>query len=132
MADSRNETRRRHRTSSSSRDEAAANLPADRQEAPATERLDAIIHERTRLAMMGALAARDRLSFAELKAILKATDGNVSAHARKLEEAGYVVSHKRFEGRVPRTEYELTAEGREALEGYLLHMERLISSMRHV
>ena len=89
-----------------------------------------MIHERTRLAMVGALAARDRLSFAELKAILKTTDGNVSAHARRLEEAGYVVSSKRFEGRVPRTEYELTEAGREALNAYLDHMERLISSMK--
>jgi DNA-binding MarR family transcriptional regulator len=80
--------------------------------------------------MVGALAARDRLSFAELKSILKATDGNVSAHARKLEDAGYIVAHKRFEGRTPRTEYELTPAGREALTAYLDHMESLISSMR--
>jgi DNA-binding transcriptional ArsR family regulator len=91
---------------------------------------DALLHERTRLAMVGALAARERLSFAELKAILKTTDGNVSAHARKLEDAGYIVSHKRFEGRMPRTEYELTEVGHRALNAYLDHMERLISSMR--
>jgi DNA-binding transcriptional ArsR family regulator len=93
-------------------------------------KVDAVIHERTRLAMVGALAVRERLSFSELKAILKATDGNVSAHARKLEEAGYVVAHKRFEGRMPRTEYELTEAGRRALNAYLDDMERLISSVR--
>ncbi len=103
-----------------------------RLEQPEAGRFDAVIHERTRLAMVGALAARDRLSFAELKAILKTTDGNVSAHARKLEEAGYIVSHKRFEGRMPRTEYELTEAGRGALAAYLDHMERLISSLRRL
>jgi DNA-binding transcriptional ArsR family regulator len=94
------------------------------------QQVDSIIHERTRLAMMGALAARDRISFTELKGILDSTDGNVSAHARKLEEAGYIIAHKRFEGRVPRTEYELTVSGRAALNDYLNQMERLINSMR--
>jgi DNA-binding transcriptional ArsR family regulator len=92
--------------------------------------LDGLIHERTRLGIVSALAANERLSFAELKTLLDATDGNVSAHARKLEEAGYISAHKRFEGRVPRTEYELTKDGREALERYIQHMEALIDATR--
>ena len=72
----------------------------------------------------------ERLSFVELRSLLDATDGNVSAHARKLEEAGYIAAHKRFEGRVPRTEYELTPSGRSALERYLRHMEALIHVAR--
>jgi DNA-binding transcriptional ArsR family regulator len=102
--------------------------PPDRPSRSA--QLDATIHERTRLGIVSALAASERLSFAELKAILKATDGNVSAHARKLEDAGYIASQKRFEGRMPRTEYELTKAGREALERYLGHMEALIRTVR--
>ncbi|MGE3960108.1 MAG: winged helix-turn-helix domain-containing protein [Dehalococcoidia bacterium] len=92
--------------------------------------LDAVIHERTRLAIVSALAANDRLSFVELKTLLDATDGNLSAHARKLEEAGYIVAHKRFEGRLPRTEYELTPAGRDALGRYVEHMEALIRVAR--
>ena len=103
--------------------------PAPAQ-ASASSELNALIHERTRLGIVGALAARDRLSFAELRGILKTTDGNISAHTRKLEDAGYIVSHKRFEGRVPRTEYELTEAGRQALERYLEQMEALIQTMR--
>jgi len=82
------------------------------------------------MGILGALAARERISFSELKNILRATDGNVSAHARKLETAGYVIAHKRFEGRMPRTEYELTPAGRKALRGYLDTMEGLIHAMR--
>ena len=92
--------------------------------------LDAVIHERTRLGIVSALAANERLSFVELKSLLGATDGNISAHARKLEDAGYIAAHKRFEGRVPRTEYELTSAGREALERYVEHMEALIRAAR--
>jgi DNA-binding transcriptional ArsR family regulator len=92
--------------------------------------LDSLIHERTRLGIVSALAANEKLSFADLKATLNATDGNISAHTRKLEEAGYIVAHKRFEGRIPRTEYELTAAGREALSRYIEHMEGLIRSLR--
>ena len=92
--------------------------------------IDSAIHERTRLGIMGALAARERMSFVELKGVLNATDGNLGAHTRKLETAGYVVAHKRFEGRVPRTEYELTGAGRQALEQYLDQMERLIHNLR--
>jgi len=92
--------------------------------------LDSLIHERTRLGIVSALAANEKLSFADLKATLNATDGNISAHTRKLEEAGYIVAHKRFEGRIPRTEYELTAAGRQALSRYIEHMEGLIRSLR--
>lgn len=92
--------------------------------------LDSVIHERLRLAIVSALAASERLSFVELKSLLDVTDGNLSAHARKLEEAGYIAARKRFEGRVPRTEYELTEVGREALQRYLEHMEALIRVAR--
>ncbi|MCK9487237.1 MAG: transcriptional regulator [Dehalococcoidia bacterium] len=107
-----------------------ASKPSPERTIARSARLDSVIHERTRLAIVSALAANERLSFVELKALLDATDGNVSAHARRLEDAGYVQTHKRFEGRVPRTEYELTAEGREALERYLAHMEALIEVAR--
>ena len=91
---------------------------------------DRVIHEKTRLAMISALAVNPTLTFNELKAILKTTDGNVSVHARKLEEAGYLACRKSFAGRVPRTEYSLTASGRRALERYLNHMEALIKSVK--
>jgi DNA-binding transcriptional ArsR family regulator len=117
--------------------DAAASPRPDPEAAPAARRtiarsaqLDAVIHERTRLGVVSALAANERLSFVELKSLLGATDGNISAHARKLEDAGYITAHKRFEGRVPRTEYELTSAGREALERYLEHMEALIRVAR--
>jgi DNA-binding MarR family transcriptional regulator len=92
--------------------------------------LDRLIHERMRLAMVSALAVNDSLTFSELKGLLETTDGNLSVHARKLEEAGYVQCTKSFEGRVPRTEYRLTAGGRTALEHYLEHMEALIRTTR--
>lgn len=92
--------------------------------------LDRLIHERMRLAIVSALAATDSLGFNELKKLVGATDGNLSVHARKLEDAGYVVCQKRFEGRVPKTEFRLTAEGREALERYVDHMEALIRAVR--
>jgi len=91
---------------------------------------DRVIHEKTRLAIVSALAVNQTLTFNELKAILKTTDGNVSVHARKLEEAGYLSCKKSFEGRMPRTEYALTASGRRALEKYLAHMEALIKVAR--
>jgi DNA-binding HxlR family transcriptional regulator len=91
---------------------------------------DRVIHEKTRLAIVSALAVNQTLTFNELKAILKTTDGNVSVHARKLEEAGYLSCRKSFEGRMPRTEYSLTAAGRRALEKYLGHMETLIKVAR--
>lgn len=88
--------------------------------------LDRLIHERLRLAIVSALAVHDSLTFTDLRTLLDTSDGNVSVHARKLEDAGYVTCTKRFDGRVPRTEYRLTGEGRVALERYLSHMEALI------
>ena len=92
--------------------------------------LDKIIHERIRLGIVSALAVNERLTFNELKQLLQTTDGNVSVHARKLEDAGYLSCHKSFEGRVPKTEYKLTAAGKRALERYLSHMEALIQATR--
>jgi len=91
---------------------------------------DRLIHEKTRLALVSALAVNPTLSFNELKAILKTTDGNVSVHARKLEEAGYLTCKKSFQGRMPKTEYSLTGAGKKALEKYLGHMEALIRATR--
>ncbi|WP_230981051.1 winged helix-turn-helix domain-containing protein [Gemmatimonas groenlandica] len=88
--------------------------------------LDRLIHERVRLAIVSALAVHASLTFNELKALLETSDGNVSVHARKLEDAGYITCTKGFDGRVPRTEYQLAAAGRAALERYLSHMEALI------
>jgi DNA-binding transcriptional ArsR family regulator len=98
-------------------------------ETPALE-LDRLIHERVRLAMVSALAVNDTLTFNELKTLLGTSDGNLSVHARKLEEARYVTCSKSFDGRVPRTEYRLTAAGRQALNRYLDHMEALIRAAR--
>lgn len=92
--------------------------------------LDRLIHERMRLGIVSALAVNRTLTFAELKDLLKTTDGNLSVHARKLEDAGYVSCTKSFEGRVPRTEFALTAAGQRALERYLEHMEHLIKAAR--
>jgi DNA-binding MarR family transcriptional regulator len=89
-----------------------------------------LIHERLRLGIVSALAVNPSLTFNELKDLLKTTDGNLSVHARKLEDAGYVQCIKSFEGRTPRTEYKLTAPGRRALEDYLEHMEGLIRMMK--
>ncbi len=94
--------------------------------------LDKVIHERMRLGIIGALAANDRLSFAELKRLLDTTDGNVSVHARKLADAGYITVKKSFSDRMPLTEYKITTAGRKALERYLDHMEALIKAMRKV
>jgi DNA-binding MarR family transcriptional regulator len=91
---------------------------------------DRVIHEKTRLAIVSALAVNHRLTFNELKEILRTSDGNVSVHARKLEEANYINVKKSFEGRMPRTEYALTAAGRRALDRYLGHMEALIKATR--
>jgi len=93
--------------------------------------LDRLIHERVRLGIVSALAVNDSLSFNQLKALLKTTDGNLSVHARRLEEAQYIACTKSFEGRIPKTEYRLTAAGRRALERYLDHMEALIHATRH-
>ena len=119
------------------RTQAAARQPADAQ-ATATSleavtgddsmpmSLDRLIHERVRLAIVSALAVHEMLSFNELKAALEITDGNLSVHARKLEDANYVACDKGYDGHIPRTEYRLTATGRVALERYLSHMEALI------
>lgn len=92
--------------------------------------LDRLIHERIRLGIVSALAVNRSLTFNELKALLKTTDGNLSVHARKLEEASYIVCSKSFDGRLPKTEYRLGAAGRKALERYLDHMEALIRATR--
>ena len=94
--------------------------------------LDRVIHERMRLGIISALAANQALSFTELKKLLDTTDGNISVHARKLEDAGYLTCEKSFKGRMPLTEYRITAEGREALERYLNHMEALIKAMKKI
>ena len=94
------------------------------------QRLDRLVHERLRLGILSALAVNQSLTFIELKRLLETTDGNLSVHARKLEEAAYVSCVKTFAGRVPRTEYRLTAAGRRALDRYLNHMEALIRAMR--
>src|SRR5919204_5935293 len=91
--------------------------------------LDRIIHERLRLGIVSALAVTDRLSFNDLKRLLRTTDGNLSVHARKLEDAQYIACEKSFDGRMPRTEYRLTAAGRRAFEKYLAHMESIIKAV---
>jgi DNA-binding HxlR family transcriptional regulator len=111
-----------------------------REDSPATAReqtreavspdLDRLIHERIRLGIVSALAVNRSLTFNELKALLKTTDGNLSVHARKLEEASYIVCSKSFDGRLPKTEYRLAGAGRKALERYLNHMEALIRATR--
>ena len=92
--------------------------------------LDRLIHERMRLGIVSALAANDSMTFNDLKLLLGTTDGNLSVHARKLEDAKYITCTKSFEGRVPRTEYKLTADGRRALKRYVDHMEALIRAIR--
>lgn len=97
---------------------------------PTPAELDRLIHERMRLAIVSALAVNESLTFNDLKELLNTTDGNLSVHARKLEEAEYVVCNKYFDGRMPKTEYRLTAAGRRALERYLDHMEAIIRATR--
>ena len=97
----------------------------------AVPEVDRLIYERVRLGILSALAVTARLTFSELRRLLETTDGNLSVHARKLEEAGYVSCAKTFDGRVPKTEYQLTAKGRRALERYLDHMEALIRATRN-
>ena len=100
------------------------------QIAAGAPKFDRLIHERLRLGIVSALAANDSLTFNELKRLLGTTDGNLSVHARKLEEAQYIACTKSFENRLPKTEYRLTTAGRRALERYLDHMEALIRAMR--
>jgi DNA-binding MarR family transcriptional regulator len=104
--------------------------PGTRQPESTATNLDRLIHERTRLAIISALAVNTSLTFSELKELLGASDGNLSVHARKLEDAGYIACTKSFAGRVPKTEYRLTTAGRRALEKYLNHMEALIQATR--
>ena len=99
--------------------------------ASAAPQLDRVIHERMRLGIVSALAANESLTFNDLKTLVDSTDGNLSVHARKLEDAGYITCTKSFEGRVPKTEYKLTLAGRRALENYLNHMETLIERVRN-
>ena len=108
----------------------AAATPTPVPAAGGAQKLDRLIHERLRLGILSALSVNDSLKFNELKKLLDTTDGNLSVHARKLEEAGYLACSKSFEGRMPKTEYKLTAAGRRALERYLDHMEALIQAMR--
>jgi DNA-binding HxlR family transcriptional regulator len=111
------------------RDDSLATLRGSVREAVSPD-LDRLIHERIRLGIVSALAVNRSLTFNELKALLKTTDGNLSVHARKLEEADYIVCTKSFDGRLPKTEYRLAAAGRRALERYLNHMEALIRATR--
>jgi DNA-binding transcriptional ArsR family regulator len=108
------------------RSAAPVSIPA----AGGAQKLDRLIHERLRLGILSALSVNDSLTFNELKKLLETTDGNLSVHARKLEEAGYVTCAKSFEGRMPKTEYKLSAAGRRALDRYLDHMEALIQVTR--
>ncbi|HME11268.1 MAG TPA: transcriptional regulator [Candidatus Acidoferrum sp.] len=111
------------------------NRAASRESTPGTRQavsadLDRLIHERIRLGIVSALAVNRSQTFNELKALLKTTDGNLSVHARKLEEADYITCSKSFDGRLPKTEYRLAPAGRRALERYLNHMEALIRATR--
>ena len=108
-------------------DQKAVRLPGGEEPSD----VDRLIHEPMRLGIMSALAVNKSLSFNDLKNVLSATDGNLSVHARRLEEAGYVTCSKGFEGRVPKTEFRLTAAGKRALHRYLDHMEALIKATRH-
>ena len=119
------------RSTSAARKSSPASTPAASLKAIAGDdsgplALERLIHERVRLAIVSALAVHQMLTFNELKALLETTDGNLSVHARKLEDARYISCKKGFDGRIPRTEYRLTASGRQALERYLAHMEALI------
>jgi DNA-binding HxlR family transcriptional regulator len=134
MADKLRRSQMAARAASRNPDASASRQPDAQRRTTARElpsaHVDRLIHERLRLGIVSALAVNDRLTFNELKQLLDTTDGNLSVHARKLEQAEYVVCDKTFEGRVPRTEYRLTALGRRALEKYLAHMEALIKAVR--
>lgn len=121
--------RSRHRPARGA--EVVSRAAGAKRAAPPPE-FDRLVHERMRLGMLSALAVNERLSFNELKGLLQTTDGNLSVHARKLEEGGYVSCHKHFAGRVPRTDYRITAAGRRALEEYLCQMEDLIRAARKI
>jgi DNA-binding MarR family transcriptional regulator len=120
----------RLRTLRAKRAERPADAAVRSQAAARAEDLDRLIHERLRLGIVSALAVNNSLSFSDLKKLMRTTDGNLSVHARKLEEAEYIACTKSFEGRMPKTQYRLTPTGRKALERYLDHMEALISATR--
>lgn len=109
---------------------AAAAKPVVVTKAPPLPELDRLIHERMRLGIVSALSVNASLTFNQLKQLLETTDGNIAVHTRKLEEAGYITCSKSFEGRMPKTEYALTDDGRKALEKYLAHMESIIQAMK--
>ena len=121
----------RHTALKQKKREASSDL-ADSGPTPrsAATNLDRLIHERMRLGIVSALAANDSLTFNDLKNLMNTTDGNLSVHARKLEDGGYIACTKSFEGRLPKTEYKITTSGRRALENYLNHMETLIHQAR--
>ena len=114
-----------------SRRQAAPREMRNARASAAAPSLDRLIHERLRLGIVSALAANESLTFNDLKSLVDSTDGNLSVHARKLEDAGYITCTKSFEERMPKTEYKLTTAGRRALENYLNHMETLIRKMRN-
>ena len=118
------------RSASSRQSAISSRQPAVKKAEKTPLSLDRLIHERLRLGIVSALAVNDRLTFNELKRLLQTTDGNLSVHARKLEEAAYIACDKTFESRMPRTEYRLTAAGRRAFDKYLAHMEAIIAAAK--
>lgn len=118
------------RSTTTESEEVTGRVLQARRAAGRAPELDNLIHEKMRLGIVSALAASETLTFSELKELLKTTDGNISVHARRLEEADYIESLKSFEGRIPKTRYRLTVAGRRALERYLDHMEALIRAAR--
>ncbi len=118
------------RSTTTESEEVTGRVLQARRAAGRAPELDNLIHEKMRLGIVSALAASETLTFGELKELLKTTDGNISVHARRLEEADYIESLKSFEGRIPKTRYRLTVAGRRALERYLDHMEALIRAAR--
>ena len=125
MAASANSAKKRGKTGQ-------APLSSIASKAESRTNIDGLIHERTRLAIVSALAVNKKLTFNDLKSSLQISDGNLSSHARKLEDAGYLRCKKEFDGRVPRTQYTLTASGRKALKSYISHMESLIEAMKKI
>lgn len=120
-------TARKYKTTSNA---STRTRPVTSAETETTTNLNRIVHERTRLAIIGALAVNKKLSFTELKTLLDTSDGNLSVHARKLEEANYISCTKGFEGRVPRTEYRITRAGKKVLKDYIGNLERIIGAVR--
>ena len=116
------------RQSNDSRPSKVESRPAESKRSPLD--LDRLIHERLRLGIVSALAVNEQLSFNDLKRLLRTTDGNLSVHARKLEDAHYIACDKTFDGRVPKTQYRLTPSGRRALDKYLAHMEAIIRAVK--